>query len=168
VVGVGVSPATDWLDGSGLQIDDGVVCDETLLAAPGVVAAGDIARWSSRRYGSHLRVEHWENAIHQGESAARRLLTDDDGAAPYDPIPWFWSDQYDRKIQLAGWSSSSHDVEIVHGSVDERRFVALYGLDGGVTGVLGFNRPRHVMQLRKLVDDVTPWEDALELARNIT
>jgi 3-phenylpropionate/trans-cinnamate dioxygenase ferredoxin reductase subunit len=167
VVGVGVAPATGWLEGSGLTIDNGVVCDETLAAAPGVVAAGDIARWPSRRFGGLLRIEHWENAIQQGEAAARRVLIDDGAAEPYDPVPWFWSDQYDRKIQLAGQSSSTHTVQVVHGSTDERRFVALYGRDGRVTGVLGFNRPRHVMQLRQLVSDLAPWEDAVAFAEGM-
>jgi 3-phenylpropionate/trans-cinnamate dioxygenase ferredoxin reductase subunit len=167
VIGVGVDPATGWLEGSGLTLDNGVVCDETLLAAPGVIAAGDLARWPSRRYGGLLRVEHWENAIQQGEAAGRRVLAEVAGETPavYDPIPWFWSDQYDRKIQLAGWSGADYDVEVVQGSTDERRFVALYGRDGTVTGVLGFNRPRHVMQLRQLVDDAASWTDGVAFAR---
>jgi 3-phenylpropionate/trans-cinnamate dioxygenase ferredoxin reductase subunit len=167
VVGVGVSPATAWLEGSGLTLDNGVVCDETLLAAPGVVAAGDVARWPSRRFGDLLRVEHWENAIQQGEAAARRVLVDAEAAEAYDPVPWFWSDQYDRKIQLAGQSSANHQVRVVHGTTDERRFVALYGRDGRVTGVLGFNRPRHVMQLRQLVSDLAPWDDAVAFAEEM-
>jgi 3-phenylpropionate/trans-cinnamate dioxygenase ferredoxin reductase component len=173
VVGVGVVPNTGWLEGSGLVLDDGVVCDETLLAAPGVVAAGDIARWPSRRFGTHLRVEHWENAIQQGEAAARRLLAGrldavgDTAAEPFDPVPWFWSDQYDRKIQLAGRSGSDHDVEVVIGSVEEHRFVALYGEGGRVRGVLGFSRPRHVMQLRQLVVDGVPWEDGIKRAKEM-
>jgi 3-phenylpropionate/trans-cinnamate dioxygenase ferredoxin reductase subunit len=169
VIGVGVVPATEWLVGSGLELDNGVVCDDTLQAAPGIVAAGDIARWPSRRFRSLLRVEHWENAIQQGEAAARRLLAAAAGTEPerYDPIPWFWSDQYDRKIQLAGMSGAGFDVEVVQGSTDERRFVALYGLDGHVTGVLGFNRPRHVMQLRQLVSDNASWADALEFAKGL-
>lgn len=166
VIGVGVSPAVGWLEGSGLVVDDGVVCDETLVAAPGVVAAGDIARWPSRRFGEMLRVEHWENAIQQGEAAARRLLAT--GApALFDPVPWFWSDQYDRKIQLAGRSGADHDVEVVVGSLQERRFVALYGRDGRVRGVLGMNRPRHVMQLRPLVEDGVPWVEGLERAKEM-
>jgi NADPH-dependent 2,4-dienoyl-CoA reductase/sulfur reductase-like enzyme len=168
VVGVGVEPATRWLEGSGLTLSNGVVCDETLLAAPNVVAAGDVARWPSRRFGAELRVEHWENAVQQGEAAARRLLVGDGPAEAYDPIPWFWSDQYDRKIQLAGMSGAQHDVAVVHGSTAERRFVALYGLGGRVTGVLGFNRPRHVMQLRELVSDGVTWEDGLKRAKEIT
>jgi len=166
VVGIGVVPSTGWIDGSGLTIDDGVVVDETLEAAPGVVAAGDIARFPSRRFGEMLRVEHWENAIQMGEAAGRRLLVADRADAEiYDPVPWFWSDQYDRKIQLAGRSGPDDEVEVVHGSTDERRFVALYGREGRVVGVLGMNRPRHVMQLRSLVTDGVDWHDGLARAR---
>lgn len=168
VVGIGVVPSTGWIDGSGLTVDNGVVVDETLEAAPGVVAAGDIARFPSRRFGELIRVEHWENAIQMGEAAARRLLVrDPSDAAVYDPVPWFWSDQYDRKIQLAGRSGPDDDVEVVHGSTDERRFVALYGRGGRVVGVLGMNRPRHVMQLRSLVEDAVAWDDGLARAREL-
>jgi 3-phenylpropionate/trans-cinnamate dioxygenase ferredoxin reductase component len=167
VVGVGVSPNTAWLEGSGLNVDNGVVCDETLLAAPGVVVAGDIARWPSTRFGEFLRVEHWETAVEMGEAAARRLLAEDsdDGPVAFDPVPWFWSDQYDRKIQLAGRSSADDDVEVVLGSLEERRFVALYGRDDVVVGVLGMNRPAHVARLRSLVEDRVNWADGLDRAR---
>jgi NADPH-dependent 2,4-dienoyl-CoA reductase/sulfur reductase-like enzyme len=168
VVGIGVVPATDWLETSGLALDDGIVCDETLLAAPGVVAAGDIARWPHARFGRLLRIEHWENAVQQGEAAARRLLADDADAEPFDPVPWFWSDQYDRKIQLAGCSGPDFEVQVVVGSTEERRFVALYGRDGALAGVLGMNRPRHVMQLRQLLVDGGSWDDALAAARALT
>jgi 3-phenylpropionate/trans-cinnamate dioxygenase ferredoxin reductase subunit len=164
VVGIGVVPATDWLEGSGLTLDNGVVCDATCLAAPGIVAAGDVARWQSPRYGRHLRIEHWEHAIQQGEAAGKRLLADDETAAPFDPVPWFWSDQYDRKIQLAGVSAPHDRVEVVLGSVEDRRFVALYGYEGRVTAVLGMNRPRHVMQLRPHAEARTPFDEAVAAA----
>jgi len=169
VVGIGVTPNTGWLGGSGLNIDDGVVTDETLVAAPGVVAAGDIARWPSARYGEMIRVEHWETAIQMGEATAKRLLAEHHGTEPeaFDPVPWFWSDQYDRKIQLAGRSGADDDVEVVIGSTDEHRFVALYGRAGRVVGVLGMNRPRHVMQLRSLVEEPTAWVDGLARAREL-
>jgi len=169
VVGIGVTPNTGWLEGSGLEIDNGVVVDDTLCAAPGVVVAGDIARWPSTRYGELLRVEHWETAIQMGEAAARRLLADHHGREPatFDPVPWFWSDQYDRKIQLAGRSSADDDLEVVIGSLDERRFVALYGRAGRVAGVLGMNRPRHVMQLRPLVEERVAWAEGLATARGL-
>jgi 3-phenylpropionate/trans-cinnamate dioxygenase ferredoxin reductase subunit len=158
LVGVGVVPNTAWLEGSLLTIDNGVVCDETCAVGPGIVAAGDIARWTNRRFGESMRVEHWENAQDQGAHAARRLLGH---LEPYEPVPWFWSDQYDRKIQLAGRSSATDEVQIVEGSVEERRFVALYGRAGRLVGVLGMNRPRHVMEFRQLIVDGTSWEDAL-------
>jgi NADPH-dependent 2,4-dienoyl-CoA reductase/sulfur reductase-like enzyme len=164
IVGIGVTPATGWLEGSGLAVDNGVVCDETCLAAPGVVAAGDIARWPNARFGEVMRVEHWENALDQGAHAARRLLAGDGPGERFEPVPWFWSDQYDRKIQLAGRSGPQDDVRIVHGSVDERRFVALFGRGGRVVGVLGVNRPRHVMQWRARILEGMTWEDGLALA----
>jgi 3-phenylpropionate/trans-cinnamate dioxygenase ferredoxin reductase subunit len=169
LVGIGVSPNTGWVEGSGLNVDNGIVTDETLAAAPGVVAAGDIARWPSARYGELLRVEHWETAIQMGEAAARRLLADHDETEPvtFDPVPWFWSDQYDVKIQLAGRSGAGDDVEVVIGTTDERRFVALYGRAGRVVGVLGMNRPRHVMQLRSLLTEPTEWAEGLARARKL-
>ena len=200
VVGIGVIPNTEWLEGSGLEIDNGVVCDETLLAAPGITAAGDVARWPNRRFGETMRVEHWDNAIEQGIAAARRLLAGGWGqasngeggggesgsgeagggaaggeesgsskageAVPFTPVPWFWSDQYDRKIQLAGRSSPDGKVEIVTGSLEERRFAAIYEREGKLVGVLGMNRPRHVMQYRQLIVDGASWQEALAFGQN--
>lgn len=162
VVGIGVIPNTEWLEGSGLTIDNGVVCDATTLAAPGVTAAGDVARWASPRYGGELlRVEQWDNAVSMGMHAAVRLITPDDEATAYDPVPWFWSDQFDRKIQLAGRSYPDVDLHIVEGTVEERRFVALLEREGAYVGVFGMNRPRHVMQYKGLLDQGASLADAL-------
>ncbi|HEY2997949.1 MAG TPA: FAD-dependent oxidoreductase [Acidimicrobiales bacterium] len=168
VVGIGVSPVTGWLEGSGLALDDGVVCDATTLAAPGVVAAGDVARWPSHRFGELMRVEHWDNAVTMGAHAGRRLLEELAGGAgpgapvePYDPVPWFWSDQYDRKIQLAGRSSAADEVRVVDGDPAERRFVALYRRGDRITGVLSMNRPRVLMAYRSLVERGASWDEAL-------
>lgn len=169
VVGIGVVLNTGWLEGSGITLDDGVVCDNTLLAAPGIVAAGDIARYPSARFGRMLRVEHWETAIAGGEAAARRLLAEANGEAPvvFDPVPWFWSDQYDRKIQLAGRPMPTDECVVVHGSTEEFRFVALYGDGDRFTGVLGMNRPRHVIQLRALLEDGASFSEARERAATL-
>ena len=164
VVGIGVIPNTGWLEGSGLELDNGVVCDETCLAAPGIAAAGDVARWPNRLFGEIMRVEHWDNAIAQGQHAALRLLASDDEAQPYAPVPWFWSDQYDRKIQLAGRARPDDEVRIITGSTEERRFAALYGRAGRLVGVLGFNRPRHVMKYRNLIEQGTSFEEAIKIA----
>lgn len=161
VVGIGVIPNTEWLEGSGLTIDSGVVCDATMLAAPNVTAAGDIARWPNHRFDEVMRVEHWDNAIEQGVHAAERLLVNDADATPFTPVPWFWSDQYDRKIQLAGRVRPDDDVEIVTGTLEDHRFAALYGREGKLVGVLGFNRPRHVMQYKTMIENGTSFADAL-------
>lgn len=168
VVGIGVIPNTEWLEGSGLTLDNGVVCDATTLAAPGVVAAGDVARWPNARFGGEvMRVEHWDNAIEMAQAAAARLLAaGDDTALPYEPVPWFWSDLYDRKIQLAGRSGPDDEVQVVTGDVAERRFVALYGRAGRLVGALGWNRPRHIMQWRQRLTEGMDFADAVDLARS--
>ena len=164
VVGIGVVPNTDWLEGSGLTLDDGVICDETCLAAPDVAAAGDVARWANPRYGEVMRVEHWDNAVQQGVHAARRLLQSDEEATPYAPVPWFWTDQYDRKVQLAGRPHTDDEVRVVAGSTAEHRFAAFYGRDGRFTAALGMNRPRQVMQSKGLLDAGASWDEALAFA----
>lgn len=164
VVGIGVSPNTGWLEGSGLTVADGVVCDATTLAAPGITAAGDVARWPNPRFGETMRVEHWDHAIEMGAAAARRLLCSDDEAEPFAPVPYFWSDQYDRKIQLVGRAHPDDEVELVTGSFDERRFAVIFGRAGRVVAALGFNRPRHVMQYRRLIVEGTSWDDARAFA----
>lgn len=163
VVGVGVAPETDWLEGSGLTLDDGVVCDATCLAAPGVVAAGDVARWPNPLFdGESMRVEHWTNATEQGVAAARRLLVANAGAAEvFAPVPFVWSDQYDVKIQVVGSIRGDDEVAVVDGSLDEDKFVAVFGRGGRLVGALGFSRPRVVMQYRRLIAERTSWEDAL-------
>ena len=164
VVGVGVRPATEWLEGSGLTLDDGIVCDATCLAAPGVVAAGDVARWPNAAFGGEvMRVEHWDNAIEMGGYAARRLLGGDAWRAdePFAPIPWFWSDQYDRKLQLAGRAHPDDEVVVIDGSVAERRFAAAYGRAGRLVAVFGMNRPRQVMQFRSLIGQEGSWDEVL-------
>ncbi len=160
VVGIGVTPNTDWLAGSGLTIDNGVVCDATCLAAPGVVAAGDVAHWPNAHFDETMRVEHWDNAITQAAHAAKRLLHGESAGA-YEPVPWFWSDQYDRKIQLAGRTSDFDSFQIVDGDIESRKFAAIYGRAGRITAVLGFNRPRHVMRYRQLIETKASWADAL-------
>jgi 3-phenylpropionate/trans-cinnamate dioxygenase ferredoxin reductase component len=166
VVGVGVVPDTAWLEGSGLTLENGVVCDETCLAAPGVVAAGDVARFPNRLFdGDMMRLEHWTNATEQGVHAARRLLAGDAGTdLAFAPVPFVWSDQYDRKIQTVGVVSAEADLHVAHGSYAERQFVALFGRHGRIVGALGFNRARQVMQYRRLIAERADWDAALELA----
>jgi NADPH-dependent 2,4-dienoyl-CoA reductase/sulfur reductase-like enzyme len=166
VVGVGVRPETAWLEGSGLALDNGVVCDETLRAASGVVAAGDVCRWPNPLFdGELMRLEHWTNAAEQGVAAGQRLLADEDAAVAFAPVPFVWSDQYDVKIQVAGHVRGDDRVEVVDGSLEELRFVAAVGRGGRLVGAVAFSRPRVLMQYRRLIAERTSYEDALAFAR---
>jgi 3-phenylpropionate/trans-cinnamate dioxygenase ferredoxin reductase subunit len=166
VVGIGVAPQTDWLESSGLALNDGVVCDASCAtSAPDVVAAGDVARWQHPAYPQPIRIEHWTNAVEQAEAAALRLLNGPEDAEPFAPVPFVWSDQYDMKIQCAGRPDPGDTIHIAHGSIEERRFVALFGRDGRLTGAVGFNRVRALMGYRRMLrDGSASWDEALAAA----
>lgn len=129
VVGVGVRPATDWLAGSGVQVDDGAVCDGCATSVPRVVAVGDVARCPNPFTGRHARIEHWSNATEQARTAARTLLSGVSAPAPLT-APYFWSDQYEVRIQLAGHVAPGAEPEVVEGDVDGRSFTAVYRREG--------------------------------------
>ncbi|MDQ0596733.1 3-phenylpropionate/trans-cinnamate dioxygenase ferredoxin reductase subunit [Streptomyces canus] len=149
VVGVGVRPATDWLAGSGVRADDGVVCDAgCATGVPGVVAVGDVARCPSPFTGRHARVEHWSNAIEQARTAARTLLRGESVPAPLT-APYFWSDQYQVRIQLAGHVGPGAEPEVVEGDVDSRSFTAVYRREGTPVAVLSLNQPKFFNRLRR-------------------
>jgi len=164
VVGVGAAPETAWLEGSGLRIADGVVCDSYCAAAPGVFAAGDVARWHNPLFGEEMRIEHWSNAVEQGSYVAERLAGSDVGAQPFAPVPFFWSDQYDVKIQFAGRMRGDDELRVVAGSLEERKFTALYGREGRLTGVLTFSRPRDLAKYRRLIAERSDFASALSAA----
>jgi 3-phenylpropionate/trans-cinnamate dioxygenase ferredoxin reductase component len=165
VVGVGVAPETGWLESSGLRLANGVLCDETCAtAAPGVVAAGDVARWPNPLFGEEMRVEHWTNAVEQGAAAGKRLLAGPGEAKPFAPVPYFWSDQYDTKIQFVGRCTAEDQLAVVDGSLEEGRFVAIFGRAGRLTGALAFNRPRPLMSYRRLLAASASFDDALAQA----
>jgi len=161
VVGVGVRPNTDWLESSGLTLKDGVVCDATGHAAPNVVAAGDVARWYNPLFDTEMRVEHWTNAAEGGIAAARALLAGPEKAEPYAPVPYFWSDQYKSKIQFVGHVHHSDEVRVVDGSVEDRKFLALYEHAGRVVGALGFSKPKLVLQCRRLIAERVSVDEAV-------
>ncbi|WP_089103673.1 NAD(P)/FAD-dependent oxidoreductase [Streptomyces hyaluromycini] len=154
VLALGAKPATGWLEGSGLRLGDGVECDANCRAAPGIYAAGDVASWPHAHFGTRMRLEHRMNATEQAMAAAGNLLGD---AAPFAPVPYFWTDQYDTRIQAYGIFPPDAEMRIVHGDPSEGRFAAAYGHRGSVVGVLGWNAPRQVRTLRRLVVDRAPW-----------
>jgi 3-phenylpropionate/trans-cinnamate dioxygenase ferredoxin reductase component len=149
LVAIGAVPATEWLGTSGLTIGDGVECDEFCRAAPGIYAAGDVASWVNPRYQRRMRVEHRMNATEQGRAAAVNLLKGD--VQPFAPLPYFWSDQYNVKIQVHGHRSDGAEAAIEEGSPAEGKFVALYREDGAPTAVLGWNSPARLIRYRKLL-----------------
>jgi NADPH-dependent 2,4-dienoyl-CoA reductase/sulfur reductase-like enzyme len=168
VVGIGVAPVTEWLAGSGLEIRDGIVCDESLRAAPLIYAAGDCSRWVNNMFGEsgeEMRVEHWTNAAEQGSAAARNLLAElaGDAPMPYAPVPFFWSDQFDSRIQYVGRAHGDDDVRVIAGDLDGN-FMAMYGHAGRLRGVLGVNMAKPVMRMRKLISDRASWEEAVTYA----
>jgi len=166
VVGIGVVPNTEWLEGSGLPLGNGVLCDATTLVAPGIVACGDVAAWDSPRYG-RIRVEHWDNAVDMGRAAGRRLLVPDGEAEPYDPVPWFWSDQYDVRLQVAGRPTPPEQggkLAVVGGELGDDRFAVLFGRDGQVTGALGWSWPAKAVRYRMALEQGLAWDDALASA----
>ncbi len=166
LVAIGVRPSIDWLATSGLALGDGVVCDATLrTSAERVFAAGDCARWDHELFGEEMRVEHWTNAAEQGAAAAANLLGTLAGepAEPYRAVPFFWSDQFERRIQFVGRAHGDDEIRVIAGDLDGD-FAALYGYGGRLRGVLGVNLPKVVMPYRRLLAERVSWADALRHA----
>ncbi len=163
VVGIGVVPAVSWLEGSGLTLENGVVCDDRLFAAEGVVAAGDTARWLWHHDGGEemIRIEHWQIAAEAGVAAARSILAGRADAEPFAPIPYFWSDQFGIRFQVLGNPGGNDEVEIVDGSLEDGKFVALFGRAGRLRAAMAIGRPRRLMGYRPLLAAGSSWDDAL-------
>ena len=138
---------------------------------PAIYAAGDCARWVNNLFGDageEMRVEHWTNAAEQGSAAAKNLLAELAGnpSTPYSPVPFFWSDQFDSRIQFVGRAHGDDEVRVVVGDIDGN-FMAIYGHRGRLRGVLGVNMPKPVMRMRKLLADRASWDDAVTHASAI-
>ncbi|MFG1705332.1 NAD(P)/FAD-dependent oxidoreductase [Nonomuraea sp. M3C6] len=155
VVAIGADPATGWLAGSGLRLDNGLVCDSRCRAAEGIYAAGDVARWHHADLGTSIRLENRTNAVEQAGAVAANILGDD---RPYSPVPYFWTDQFDAKIHVHGTPSPDAELTVVEGDLASRRFVALYRQDGRTTGVLGWNMPKQARLRRQEVTSLPPCE----------
>ncbi|MGV9774826.1 NAD(P)/FAD-dependent oxidoreductase [Streptosporangium sp. NPDC003464] len=163
VAGIGAVPAVDWLAGSGLSLDNGVVCDETLCTgAPGVYAAGDVARWRNPAFDRHMRLEHWTSAAEQGAVAARNAL-DPGNAKPYSTVPYFWSDWYGSRLQFVGVPATD-EIRVVDGDPAGDRFVALYREGGRLAGTLTMNGQAQIMKYRGLIMRGASWAEGLEFA----
>jgi 3-phenylpropionate/trans-cinnamate dioxygenase ferredoxin reductase subunit len=148
VVGIGIVPDTRVVEGTGIELDNGIAVDERCrTSAEGVYAAGDVANHWHPVFDRRIRVEHWDNALKQGAAAARSLLGRD---VVFDDPHWFWSDQYEHNLQYIGFAPT-YDRLVVRGSLEERRFVGFY-LEGGVVrAVVGVDRGRDVRRAAPLV-----------------
>lgn len=159
VVGLGLVPALDWLEGSGLELDDGIVCDAAgRSSAADVYAVGDAARWHQPRLGEHRRVEHWTTTGDQAATVAAVLTGTSD--ARLDDVPYFWSDQFDVKIQALGFVDPADAVQRL--DLDGRT-VLLYSRDDRLTAVVGFSAAKHVMRLRTLISSGARADEAVAL-----
>ena len=160
IVGIGVTKNTDWLDDSGLDIANGVVCDGYMNAGhDGVFAVGDVAAWHNPLFGETMRVEHWTNAVEQALIVANNIASPHE-LRPYAGVPYFWSDQYGRRIQFLG-RSDADEVVIVDGSRENGKPVALYRKDDALRGALAIDDPMTLMPLRGHLMKEGGWGAAL-------
>jgi 3-phenylpropionate/trans-cinnamate dioxygenase ferredoxin reductase component len=148
VVGIGIEPAVELLDGSGIHVDNGVVVDEYCQTnVSGVYAAGDVANHYHPVFNRRIRVEHWQNAIKQGAAAARNMLGKH---VAYDEVHWFWSDQYDANLQYAGFHMKWEQI-VVRGRLDSRSYLACYINGGRIDAAVGLNRAKDVRRIMPLI-----------------
>ena len=160
VVGIGSRPATGWLEGSGVEVENGVICDEAgRTSVPNVWALGDVASWRDAT-GHQARVEHWSNVADQARAAVPAMLGQDVPSVVV--VPYFWSDQYDVKIQCLGEPQATDIVHLVED--DGRKFLAYYERDGVVVGVVGGGMPGKVMKVRAKIAAATPISEILDPA----
>ncbi|MBB5160538.1 NAD(P)/FAD-dependent oxidoreductase [Mycobacterium sp. AZCC_0083] len=150
LVSIGSIPNIEWLAASGIPTGNGVVCDEYCRAAPGVWAAGDVASWNHVGIGERIRVEHRTNAAEQGMAVARNILAGSN-PAPFVPVPYIWSDQYDLKIQIYGLPRGAESFTVTDGSLADRKLVAIYGKGGRTRAAVGINMMRPLRTARSLV-----------------
>ncbi|MGW1974416.1 NAD(P)/FAD-dependent oxidoreductase [Streptomyces sp. NPDC001889] len=166
VIGFGGVPETEWLRGSGVDVDNGVVCDDAgRTSVAGVLALGDAARWHSPRHGRPLRSEHWNHVSPQATVVAENIVAGavaagGEAVSRLDALPSFWTDQFGTRTQLVGAPGPGDDVDILAGAPGESGLVALYTRDGRATAALAVDAPRALIRHRALVADGAPWPRA--------
>src|SRR5690242_17861586 len=162
VVGLGAVPNTEWLAGSGVTLNPGLECDATLTALddPDILGAGDIVSWPHPLAdGEALRIEHWTVAAEQGQMAGRNALAQHAERKPYDAPPYFWSDQYDKKIQSLGLPGRAERLEVVEATPDGARVVYAGERDGRLVGIVAINAARRLGSYRMALAEPPPFEE---------
>jgi 3-phenylpropionate/trans-cinnamate dioxygenase ferredoxin reductase component len=159
VVGIGVEPELDFIAGNGIETDNGVLVDEYCRSTiDDIYAAGDVANHYHPLFRRRMRVEHWQNAMLQGAAAARSMLGK---RQPYEPIHWFWSDQYEFNLQYAGLHQQGDRI-VVRGSLESRSFLAFYVSDQRINAVVALNRGKDLRRAMPLIKE-RPHVDSAEL-----
>ncbi|SCG78008.1 NAD(P)/FAD-dependent oxidoreductase [Micromonospora inositola] len=169
LVSVGAQPNVEWLESSGLRIEDGLVCDEKLFVTDHVVAAGDVARIEDTNGSLQRRIEHWTNAAAQGEVAAAGLLAGRTSARPFRAVPYVWSDQFGARLEIVGSPLGTDEVSEVWSSSDHNRRLYAYRRGESVTALVGFNAVECLVRIRRnLVGEAHITDAALrELETNL-
>lgn len=157
LLAIGSVPNTDWLEGSGLTVQDGLVCDEFSRAAPHVYGVGDVARWHNPLFKTSMRVEHRTNAAEQGLAVAATILQPESERA-FAPVPFVWSDQLGLRIQTYGYLRGHDEARVVECDVRARRLLVVYRRGQRITGILAAGLPpRAVRGWRALIAAGTDW-----------
>ncbi|WP_169515877.1 NAD(P)/FAD-dependent oxidoreductase [Granulicoccus phenolivorans] len=163
VLGIGAIPNTEWLQDSGLTLDNGVVCDATMRAADGVYAAGDVVRWENGLFAQSMRLEHWTSAAEQAATAVRNALSPDSPRA-YETVPYFWSDWYDVRVQFVGVPEADETLVVEGDLATGDRLTVLYRLGDRLNGVLTVNGQADIMKYRRMIGQRATWAQGLEFA----
>lgn len=166
VVGIGADPNVEWLEGSGVELGNGVVTDAYgESSVPNVYAVGDVARFYHEGYGEHVRVEHWTNAMEMARAVVQAAFSDDKSV--YTTVPMVWSDQFDLKLQTAG-RLLPDDVEVITmGDVADGEFLVLRGREGKLTGAISFNRASMLVRMKMLMAKDTDFAAAVAMAERM-
>lgn len=161
VVGVGARPNVSWLAESGLELGNGVVCDQFCRTSdPDVFAAGDCAQWLNPRYGVAMRIEHWTNAVEQGMTAAANMLAGD-AMEPFAPVPYVWSDQYDVSVRFAGYNVGYDQARVIRGDLDQMEALVLYRTGERLAAVLSIGMGRVFTRYQRFLEKDPSWEEGL-------
>jgi 3-phenylpropionate/trans-cinnamate dioxygenase ferredoxin reductase subunit len=149
ILGVGMIPNAELAMKAGLAVDDGILVDSAMQTSdPAIFAAGDVARYRSARFGRTMRLESWSNAQDGGIAVAHAIMGD---GSKYDPVPWFWSDQYDVNLQVLGMPEPHHDV-IERGDVSSDAYSLIYMSDGAIAAAVSINQPRDNRIISKMME----------------
>jgi NAD(P)H-nitrite reductase large subunit len=168
VAALGIRPDTDWLDGSGLEVEDGLVCDQFLRTGrPNIYGVGDVVRVRDTERGTSGRAEHWTNAVEQAEVAAQNALAGTADQIAFRPAPYLWSDQHGERIQVIGTTVGFDVEEVLRHPSNPHRLLSLFGTGGQFSGAAAIGMPRPIARLRPRLATPTDFPAALELARSL-